>query len=159
MGTGKTVAGERLAQRLGFDFLDTDLMVEKETGKKIAEIFEKEGEVFFREKEKKMVKRALEKEKVVVATGGGAVIDPENLALFKAKGFLIALSASPEMILERVKQANRPLLKGDNPAEIIKGLLSRRSPYYRQADWIIDTSGKKIDEVVEEILKILHANN
>ncbi len=162
MGTGKTAVGEALAAKLHFSFLDTDLMVEEETGKKIPEIFEKEGEEAFREREKKMVRKALDKEKVVVATGGGAVMDPENLSLFKEKGILIALSASPETLYERVRQLqNRPLLNDKDKDQLratIKNLLSRRSPYYRQADLFIDTTGKTIEETVGEILKNLHAN-
>lgn len=161
MGTGKTAVGQALAAKLGFDFLDTDLMVEKETGKTITEIFEKEGEPSFRAYEKKMIRKALKKERVVIATGGGAVTDPENLTLLKEKGALIALSASPERILERVQSLKtRPLLKDKEPMEMetIKNLLSRRSVYYRQADRIIDTTGKNIDEACEEILKFVHAD-
>ena len=160
MGTGKTAVGQALAKRLGCEFLDTDLMVEQETGKTITEIFEKEGEASFREQEKKMIRKALEKEPAVIATGGGAVTDPDNLALLKEKGLLIALSAAPELILERIRTfQTRPLLKDKEPMEAIKGLLSRRSVYYRQADRIVDTTGKKIEETVEEIVKIIDADS
>src|SRR3989338_11106644 len=91
MGTGKTAVAEALAKRLGYQFLDTDLMVEEETGKTITDIFEKEGESAFRVYEKKMIRKALEKEKVVVATGGGAVVDPDNLKLMKERGVVIGL--------------------------------------------------------------------
>ena len=159
MGTGKTAVGQALAQKLKYDFLDTDLMVEAETGKSITEIFEKEGETVFRDHERKMVKRALEKDNVVVATGGGAVLDEQNLSLAKEKGVLIALSAPPDVILERIKNLQtRPLLKERSQWETIQNLLSRRSPYYRKADFIIETAGRKIDETVDEILKILHEN-
>jgi shikimate kinase len=159
MGTGKTAVGEVLALRLGLPFRDTDQMVEKETGLTIPEIFDKKGEDFFREIEKKMVKKALSDEKVVVATGGGAVLDPENLTLMKEKGILIALSSSPEIISSRLTQfENRPLLKGKDRLERIRQLFSKRSPFYEQADHIIDTSGKKIEEAVEEIMKILGTN-
>lgn len=159
MGTGKTAVGEVLALRLGRPFLDTDQMVEKETGATIPEIFDKKGEDFFREIEKKMVKKALSEDKVVVATGGGAVLDPENLALMKEKGILIALSSSPEIISERLTQFEaRPLLKGKDRLERIRQLFSKRSPFYEQADHIIDTSGKKIEEAVEEIVKLLNIN-
>lgn len=160
MGTGKTAVGQALAKKLQYDFLDTDLMVEEETGQSITEIFEKDGEAVFREHEKKMVKKALERDKVVIATGGGVVLDEENRTLMKDKGTLIALSAAPEIILERIKGLQtRPLLKEKNRLEAIENLLSHRSPYYRKADHIIDTTGRKIEETVEEIFKILHANN
>ena len=86
MATGKTAVGEKLAKKLKYDFLDTDLMVEEETGMSITQIFEKEGEPTFRAYEKKMVKKAMERDKVVVATGGGAIVDPDNLKLMKDRG-------------------------------------------------------------------------
>ena len=166
MGTGKTAVGEQLAQKLGCLFLDTDAMVEVATGKSILEIFEKQGEAAFREHEKKMLKKALENEKIVISTGGGAVMDDENRILMKEKGFVIALSASPEVILERVSQVdNRPMLKFEDKEEKknqqekldkIKNLLSKRSPFYREANKIVDTTSKKIEETVSEILKLLN---
>ena len=163
MGTGKTAVAEILAKKLGFIFLDTDLTVEKETGKTITEIFEQEGEASFRETEKKMVKKALDKEKVVVATGGGAVTDSENLKLMKEKGIVIGLAASPEAILKRISSLDtRPLLQTEDQLKKIKSLLSHRSRFYREADRIIDTTFKKIEETVEEILKALdttHGDN
>jgi shikimate kinase len=156
MGTGKTAVGEKLAKRLGFEFLDTDLMVEADTGKSITEIFEKEGEPAFRTYEKKMVRKALEREKVVIATGGGAIIDPENLKLMKEKGIVVGLSASPEAILQRVaSMETRPLLRSKDQLKRIESLLSHRSPYYRKADKIVDTTMKRLDETVDEILKVL----
>lgn len=156
MGTGKTAVGEKLAQRLGYEFLDTDLMVEVDTGKTITEIFEKEGEPAFRVYEKKMVRKALEHERVVVATGGGAILDPDNLKLMKEKGVVIGLSASPEAILQRVaSMETRPLLRTKDQLKKIEGLLSHRSPYYRQADKVVDTTMKRLHETVEEILKAL----
>ncbi|MBI2082337.1 MAG: shikimate kinase [Deltaproteobacteria bacterium] len=159
MGTGKTVVGKALAEFLEYEFLDTDQMIEEETGKKIREIFEKEGEPAFRQTEKKMIRKALARDTVVIATGGGAVIDPENLEFMKQKGILIALTTSPEEIYERLKKLeDRPLLKGEDRMEKIKKLLSRRSPYYQQADQIIDCKGKGIREIVEIILKRLNEN-
>ncbi|QQR79306.1 MAG: shikimate kinase [Deltaproteobacteria bacterium] len=165
MGTGKTAVGEQLSQKLGCPFLDTDVMVEKATGKTIPEIFEKQGEPAFRELEKKMLKKALENEMIVISTGGGAVMDSDNRTLMKEKGFIIALSASPEVILERVSQVdNRPMLKmadkegkkdQQEKLEKIKNLLSKRSPFYREANKIVDTTSKKIEETVAEILKIV----
>jgi shikimate kinase len=156
MGTGKTAVGQALAKRLSYEFLDTDLMVEKETGKTITEIFEKEGESSFRAYEKKMVKKALEKEKVVVATGGGAITDTENLKLMKERGVVIGLAASPDVILERVQRFDtRPLMKTKDQLKKIQSLLSQRSPYYREADRIIDTTAKRVEETIEEILKAL----
>jgi len=160
MGTGKTAVGERLAKKLKFDFLDTDLMVEKETGRTITEIFEKEGETAFRHVEKQMVKKALEHDNVVVSTGGGAIVDPDNLKLMKDRGIIVGLSASPESIFQRISNMDtRPLLRSKDQLKKIESLLSHRSPYYRQADKIVDTTMKRIDETVEEILKALHGND
>lgn len=160
MGTGKTAVGEALAKRLGYQFLDTDLMVEEETGKTITEIFENEGEAAFRVYEKKMVKKALEKERVVVATGGGAVADAENLKLMKEVGIVIGLAASPDSILKRItSMQTRPLLKTKDQLRKIKSLLSERSPYYREADKIIDTTSRSIEETVGEIVKALNGND
>ncbi len=160
MGTGKTAVGEKLAKRLGYDFLDTDLMVEEDTGKTITDIFEKEGESAFRVHEKKMVKKALEREKVVIATGGGAIVDPDSLKLMKEKGIVIGLSASPESILQRVAGLEtRPLLRSKDQLKRIESLLSHRSPYYRQADKIVDTTMKRLEETVDEIMVVLNANH
>jgi shikimate kinase len=160
MGTGKTAVGEALAKKLGYEFLDTDLMIEQETGKTITDIFEKEGEVAFREYEKNMVKKAMAKEKVVIATGGGAVTDPGNLKLMKEKGIVIGLSASADTILQRVSSMDtRPLLKSKDQLKKIQNLLSERSPYYREADEIVDTTSKPISETIEEIIKALNGKN
>lgn len=160
MGTGKTVVGRLLAERLGYDFFDTDQVVEKETGRKISEIFEKEGEPAFRLLEKKILLRGLGRKNIVIATGGGAVLDPDNLNEMKGKGVLIALTTSPEEIFERLKALeDRPLLKGENRMGKIKKLLSRRSPYYEQADHIVNCEGKEVREIVETILKRLNENS
>ncbi|MBI2066496.1 MAG: shikimate kinase [Deltaproteobacteria bacterium] len=160
MGTGKTVVGKMLAEKLSYQFLDTDQMVEQEAKKTVMEIFEREGETSFRRREKEMVKKALQKEKVVISTGGGAVMDPENLALFKENGLLIALSATPEVIYERVRSMKtRPLLKDRDELQTIKNLLSSRSPFYQKADLILDSSGNHLESVVSEIMKALHENS
>ena len=161
MGTGKTAVAHALAKRLHSQFLDTDLMVEETVGKTIGEIFVKEGEDAFRAYEKQMVRKALERdEKVVVSTGGGAIVDPENLKLMKEKGIVIGLSASPEEIMKRVERMDvRPLLKTKDTLKKIKELLSHRSPYYRKADTIIDTTARPVEETVEKIVNFLNANH
>src|SRR6185295_7492659 len=110
--------------------------------------------------EKKMVRKAMDQEKVVIATGGGAIVDPDNLKLMKEKGIVIGLSASPEAILQRVaSMETRPLLRSKDQLKKIESLLSHRSPYYRQADKIVDTTMKRLDETVDEILTVLHGNH
>lgn len=160
MGTGKTAVGAALAKKLGYDFLDLDLMVEGETGKTVTEIFEKEGEPSFRGYEKKMLKKALEREKIVVATGGGAIVDPENLKLMKERGVVVGLAADPEAIFKRVAEMQtRPLLKTKDQMKKIKNLLSERSPYYRAADVIVDTTSRSVEATVDEILKSIGNHN
>lgn len=156
MATGKTAVGQKLATKLDYNFLDTDLMVEAETGKTITTIFEKEGEATFRSYEKAMIKKALERDNVVIATGGGAIVDPENLKLMKDRGMIIGLSASSEAIMQRIAGMDtRPLLRTKDQLKRIESLLSHRSPYYRKADKIIDTTMKRVDETVDEILKAI----
>ncbi len=158
MGTGKTAVGTILADKLGYVFLDTDTMVEKDAGILIAEIFEKQGEAKFREVETKMLRKALDKEKIVISTGGGSVIDPDNRSLMKQKGVVIALTASPEIIYQRIsKVENRPLLKTKDVLGKIKTLISHRSEFYREADHIIDTTSHLLEQTVDEILKVIRA--
>ncbi len=160
MGTGKTAVGEALAKKFGFSFIDTDTLVEKTTGKSIRKIFETEGEAAFRNYEKESIRKALDSDRVVVATGGGAVLDRENLSRMKEKGIVIGLTASPEKILQRVSAfESRPLLKTEDKLKTIKNLLSHRSPYYAQADRIIDTTSRTVEQTVEEILKVLNGDD
>lgn len=160
MGTGKTAVGQLLAKELKLRFVDTDHLIEEEYGQSIVEIFEKQGESTFRDYEKKVVQKVLSEKGIVMATGGGAVLDDENLKLMKEKGTLIALSASAEVIFQRISQlGDRPLLRTRNQLETIKNLISHRSPYYCQADFIVDTSGKSVEQTVQELLKVLHEKN
>jgi shikimate kinase len=160
MGTGKTAVGQLLAKELKLRFVDTDHLVEQECNQSIVEIFEQKGEEGFRDCEKKVVQKALSEKGIVMATGGGAVLDADNLKLMKEKGTLIALSASAEVIFQRIsKLGDRPLLRTRDQLETIKNLISHRSPYYRQADFIVDTSGKSVEQTVQELLKVLHEKN
>ncbi len=156
MGTGKTAVGKKLAGKLHYRFLDTDLLLEKEKGKPVSKIFEEEGEPAFRKYEKAVLQKALTEEKVVIATGGGTIVDPENLKLMKEKGVLITLAADPEVILQRIGHSSkRPLLQADDKMARIQELLEQRQGFYQQAHHAIDTSQKSVEEIVEEIAKIL----
>lgn len=103
MGTGKSSLGRRLARRLGYKFIDTDSAIEKVTGKTVAQIFRKDGEIRFRSEEKLQVRKLSGQSGLVVATGGGTVLDQENVDLLKQNGIFICLRADPEIILQRVK--------------------------------------------------------
>lgn len=154
MGTGKSAVGRLLAQRLNRVFLDLDRKIEKEAGHSIAEIFAKEGEAGFREREARAVREAVELKDHVIATGGGVMLREENIRLLKKCGRLICLTASPDAILQRTMATgpSRPLLAGHDPRARVEQLLKLRAPFYAQADRTIDTSEKSVEQVAEEIL-------
>ena len=159
MGTGKTTIGKALAEKLGKDFVDLDVEIELYEGMSINEIFEEKGEDYFRELETKILKEVSLRDDLIVSTGGGSIVTHGNLEIVKNSGILITLMASPEEILKRVSDnTDRPLLNVGNPLETIKRLLFERAPFYIKADYIIETTGKKVDEVLNEILELLNAN-
>jgi shikimate kinase len=155
MGTGKTTVGRKLAKKFGLKFVDTDHEIEKITGHKVTEIFKKFGEIRFRSEEKAAVRRIIREDNQVIATGGGVVLDPENVQMLKQNGITICLSAESEIIFQRVKhKKTRPLLQTANQLETINKLLAERHPYYQCAEFVLDTSERNLDQVVEEISKI-----
>jgi len=158
MGTGKTAVGTRLAQRMGREFVDTDKEIEKITGMTIRDIFHKAGEKRFRSEESLVVKRLAARKGLVIATGGGAVINQENLELLKQNGILVCLNAEPEVILQRVskKRHTRPLLKKNVTVDDIRAMLKEREEYYQQADIHIVTSGLEPDDIVRKIIQGLN---
>jgi len=156
MGTGKTAVGRRLAGRLGMEFIDTDDLVEEVTGMSISQLFKRYGEVRFRSEEELAVARAAAQKGVVIATGGGAVLSDESCRLLKENGVMVWLKADPDEIHARVKRkGDRPLLSLDNSVEHIKELLAERMPYYRQADFTVETSGKELDHIVDEVVALV----
>ena len=156
MGTGKSVVGKRLAKQLKMKFISTDDIIEKRENRPITKIFEEEGEPYFRKLEKDAVKEVSGLDNVVVAAGGGVVLDEENIANLKNKGVMVCLNASPAVIYERTrKYKHRPLLNTENPVERIKEFLNIRAPFYQRADYQVDTSNKSVQEVVREVIKIL----
>lgn len=158
MGTGKTAVGKRLAKRLGWEFVDIDQRIEAGAGVPIARIFAERGEAVFRRLERRCISRIVRARQQVIATGGGAFVDPESRARLRVSGPVICLTAKPHVILERVGRriASRPLLADDgNPLARIKALLSQRAPAYAQADLTVDTSELSVDDVVERIWETL----
>ena len=156
MAVGKTVVGRKLARRLKWDFVDLDRAIEVAEGMKVKEIFEKKGEPFFRELEKRKLSEVLCRDGQIIATGGGTVVDDENLRLLKRQSLLVYLTASPETLLRRSGSGKeRPLLEGNDRRKRIEELLSRRTDRYAQAHLSIDTEMLSVDEVVEEILKAM----
>jgi len=156
MGTGKTYTGRALARRLGTKFIDTDALIEKEAGNSISEIFEKFGEAHVRKLERDVVKRVSEENGIVIAVGGGAIVNPDNLAALKRNGLIINLTASPEVILARVERnSDRPLLQVEDKIGKIKELLEKRAPFYEKTDFTVDTDGRTPEQVADEILGIV----
>ena len=152
MGVGKTSVGTRLAKDLGYAFVDTDTLIEADQKITIAEIFSTFGEPRFRDVETRIILQVLEDEGQVISTGGGAVIRDENRAAFKKAGLVVCLTARPEVIFERIKhETHRPLLQTPDPLSKIRELLAGREKFYHQADLIIDTSEKSVDDAVREI--------
>ncbi len=159
MGVGKTSVGTRLAKDLGYSFVDTDVLIEADQRMTITEIFGKFGEPYFRDIETKVIRGIMSCGNQVVSTGGGAVIRDENRDAFKQAGYVVCLTARPEVIFERVKlETHRPLLQTRDPLAKIRELLGQRQRYYNQADFVIDTSDKTVDAVIGEIKeRIKHA--
>ncbi len=156
MATGKSTVGRRLAQRLKRSFIDTDKEIEAVTGKTVAQIFARDGEKRFRSEENLLVKKLVLKEGLVIATGGGIVLNSENFRLFQRSGILITLTAAPDVIYQRVKgKRHRPLLAGGDLRENIETLLQDRESIYREADLTVDTGLYSVNETVEQIISYL----
>ena len=158
MGTGKTTVGRLLAEKKGWNFVDLDDLIELKEQRRIVDIFAKEGELYFRKVEKKILKQVSTQKKFVVACGGGIVLDKDNIKIMKKTGKVVCLCASCEEILKRVSlSTHRPILNVAKPKERIELLLKMRAPYYMRADKMIDTSKLSIKQVVSKISKILTA--
>ena len=159
MGAGKTSAGKRLAKRLGWRFIDLDRLIEGTAKMPIARIFAERGEAVFRRLERRCITRAIRGQQQVIATGGGAFVDPQNRLRLRISGPVVCLTAKPKAILSRVgrKVETRPLLHGHgNPLSRIRHLLQQRAKSYAQADVTIDTTNLSVDQVVDQILE--HVN-
>ena len=157
MGAGKSTVGRQLSKALKKDFLDSDKAIEERTGANIALIFELEGEEGFRKRERKMIDDLTQRDNVVLATGGGAVLSEENRAWLMSRGFVVYLNAPVELLVERTsRDKNRPLLQTEDPRESITQLMSEREPLYRQvADAVVATGRRSARYVVKEIQKQL----
>jgi shikimate kinase len=157
MGTGKTTVGRLLATRLHKPFVDTDARIEQADGLSVAEIFTRHGEPYFRTRERQMVAEAVQLD-AVVATGGGAIVDPENYQRMHAAGPIVCLRADVDVIVTRTAAtASRPLLGAGDHRARIEQLLAARAAAYAQADLTVDTSQRSPDAVVEDILTFLRS--
>jgi len=153
MGAGKTSVGRLVAEQLGFDYLDTDEMIQSRTSRTIADIFARDGEPAFRKLEEQVVAELAARERAIISTGGGLPVNPENLASLKTHALVVCLWASPEKIWERVhNQTHRPLLNAPNPKGKIRELLATREPFYRQADVLLNTELRHVREVAQQVI-------
>ena len=159
MGVGKSSIGRRLGARLGIPFIDADAEIEKAAGMSIADIFARHGEAAFRSGEARVIARLLNGGPQVLATGGGAVMNPETRALIQEKGVSIWLSAEFELLLRRIskRKAERPMLQTADPAATLRELLAKREPIYTQAHLTVESRDVPHDAVVAEILERLAA--
>ncbi|MFN3745105.1 MAG: shikimate kinase [Hyphomicrobiaceae bacterium] len=158
MGCGKSSVGRRLAAALGLPFVDADDEIERAALKTIPEIFADHGEAYFREGERKVIKRLLGNGPQVLATGGGAFMNAETRAAIKAAGISVWLRADLDVLMRRVaKRDNRPLLKADDPVAIMQNLMEQRYPVYAEADIIIDSRDTTHEVIVNEIIAALVA--
>jgi shikimate kinase len=152
MGSGKTTIGKALSLSLNLPVMDSDEEVSRQTGKTIMEIFDGEGEVGFRLLEAKCL-RNLPVENSIITTGGGVVLREENRKWMRENGIVVLLDASPEEILKRLDgDKTRPLLLGDKETKVTKILAERLSLYVDTANLIIETTGKSVEAIVEELV-------
>ena len=158
MGSGKSAVGRQLARLLRFTFYDSDADIEAKTGVDIAYIFDKEGEPGFRMREKESIERLTRLDGVVLATGGGAVIDADNRRVLAERGTVVYLETSVDQQLERTRHGrHRPLLNDTDPQETLKELMLRRAALYKEiADLTVSTNGRRVQLVAEEIYQALH---
>ena len=157
MGSGKSTISRLLSEKLGAVCVEMDEMIVQEQGMPITEIFEKFGEVHFRDIETDLVKRLQNQNGVIVSCGGGAVLREENRNMMKQSGAIVLLTAKPETILERVKYSkDRPILNGNMNVEYIAGLMEKRRVCYEEAaDFAVVTDEKSSEAICEEILERL----
>ena len=157
MGAGKTTIGRQIARELSLEFFDSDHEIENRTGVTITHIFDIEGEAGFRKRETAVLDELTHKKGIVLATGGGAILKPENRQFLMSRGTTIYLCANIKTLLERTsKDRNRPLLQTENPQAKLEELFEIRDPLYREtADVIIDTGKASVRLALKEILEKL----
>lgn len=154
MGTGKTTVGKQLASTLSMKFLDMDNVIVERTGKSIPDIFAQDGEQHFRALERNLAHELSKQSGLIIATGGGIVLNPANISDLSRTGLVVCLSATPAKILERVAtDTNRPLLASGDKMEKIEELLYKRKPLYDSISNQIDTTNLSVEEITENIIR------
>ena len=159
MGAGKTTIGKRLAQLLGMRFIDSDHEVERRTGVDIPYIFEKEGEAGFRRREAEVIDELTQEQGLVLATGGGVVVTPQNREHLAARGLVVYLHTTVDQQLDRTRKSNkRPLLQTANPRARLEALMAEREPLYREiADVVVTTRGRYVRRLAQKVLREIEA--
>jgi shikimate kinase len=157
MGAGKSTIGRQLAAAMGFEFQDSDQEIQERTGVDIPTIFEFEGEAGFRHRESQVIDELTQQQQLVLATGGGAVLDPNNRRHLAGRGLVVYLYCSPEQQYQRTcRDRNRPLLQTEDPLQKLRDLMEKRDPLYRQvADWVVPTEKRSAAAVVKELRRRL----
>lgn len=157
MGSGKTAVGRELARTLNMAFYDSDAEIERRTGVDIAYIFEREGEAGFRAREREMIRELTERPGIVLATGGGVVLDADNRARLKSSGTVVYLRTTVDEQLKRTRRTStRPLLQAEDPRAVLEKLAAERGPLYEAlADIDVDTTGHRVRSVASAIRKRL----
>ncbi len=155
-GAGKSSIGRKLATRLALPFVDADTEIEAAAGMSIPQIFEKHGEPAFRQGEKRVIARLLQRPPLVLATGGGAFMDAETRALIRERAVSVWLRADLAILAERTaRHDNRPMLRVDAPEEVLKKLLAAREPLYAEADITVQSDTRPPEETAERVLQAL----
>jgi shikimate kinase len=160
MAVGKSTVGRTLARRLKRRFVDLDKVIEKAEGMKVKHIFEQKGEQYFREREKQALAEILGQDNQVIATGGGAILNGENLRLLLDRALLVCLTASTDVLLKRVGSGGkRPLLNGADRETRVEDLLRQREDMYAHAHYRIDTTNFTIEQVAAKIIELAKLEN
>jgi shikimate kinase len=159
MGAGKSTIGRQLARALNLEFVDSDREIELRTGVDIPLIFDLEGESGFRERERRVIEKLTARKGIVLATGGGAVLDPQNRKCLAARGKVIYLHTTVDQQLERTAHdRSRPLLQTEDPRRKLEQLMQIRDPLYREiADWVVETDTCRVRDVVQQIVRRISA--
>ncbi len=155
MGTGKTTIGRAVAYRLKYQLLDSDHEIERQEDRTVAEIFDEQGEDYFRELERRFIDKGHAETNCVVACGGGLVVQPGMLDKLQKKGVVVCLHASLETILQRTSaNRNRPLLHVDDPMDRLRNLYAEREPIYRRAGAVILTDHRPTSDIISHVMRV-----
>ena len=156
MGAGKSTIGRRLAQKLGLEFVDADAAIEQAAGKSVQEIFADHGESYFRDGERKVIARLLDSGPQVLATGGGAFMNPETRRLIAERGIAVWLKADLSLLMKRVRRRNdRPLLATGDPEDTMRRLMEERYPVYGEAEITVESRDVPHASIVTDVIRAL----